>query len=143
MINEKSSFSVKEKAQSKISSAKSDEKLLGDEIFNRRMFLADELSVRRIYLTDEYFWLTNIFGRRICLLKIISTLKILNFESESDFEIDIEIENGNLDDYNVDLAGAIGENNQEKSEGPQKRRKRRYYCRLVVYIWNKRYFQDY
>ena len=80
--------------------------------------MADEISVRRIYLTDEYFWLTNIFGRRICLIKIICTLKILNFESESDFEIDIEIENENLHNYNVDLAGAIGENNQEESEGP-------------------------
>ena len=49
------------------------------------------------FLTDEYFWLTNIFGWRICLSKIISTLKIFNFESESDFEIDEEIENENLD----------------------------------------------
>ena len=71
------------------------------------------------FLTDEYFWLTNIFGWRICLSKIISTLKIIfdrdirqpkiclskiistlkifNFESESDFEIDEEIENENLD----------------------------------------------
>ena len=69
-------------------------------------------------MSNKYIWPTNIFGRRICLLKIISTLKVLNFESESDFEIDIEIENENLDNYNLDLVGAIGENNQEESEGP-------------------------
>ena len=43
----------------------------------------------------------HIFGRQISLLKIISALKILNFESESDFEIDIAIENENLDNDNV------------------------------------------
>ena len=45
------------------------------------------------------------------------TLIIRNFESESDFEIDIEIENENLDNDNVDLAGAVGKNSQEESEG--------------------------
>ena len=104
-------------------------KLVGQKWRKNRLvtkFLTDENFWPTKLVSDEYIWPKNVFDRRIFLtdeyLKgFIEDFYTYDFtgiihEEASDDESDFEMDTIEIDD-NVDLAGAVGENNQKESEG--------------------------